>query len=171
MKVKNGYSGFGVPAAPSRNCVRSARFLVDAQLNCESPGGVALGSLSDDEPSQVMPDYVIDLHYGDMFDVDSLYTPAAVGHEPVSLSARRPRSRSPRIRRRSIKELLQSPPSIDSSADVGSDADMFCRGAVPSRCSFCGHRARQQPSEISLLQARPRGRGAGSRTGLTAAQS
>ena len=135
MKVKNGYSGFGVPAAPSRNCVRSARFLVDAQLNCESPGGVALGSLSDDELSPVMPDYVIDLHYGDMFDVDSLYTPAAVGHEPVSLSARRPRSRSPRIRRRSIKELLQSPPSIDSSADVGSDADMFWSELAGATCA------------------------------------
>ena len=122
MKIKHGYTGFGVPVGPSRNCVRSARFLVDAQLNCESPGGVALGSLSsDDEPPPVMPDYVIDFHSGDIVDVESLYTPAAGGHEPVSLSARRQRSRSPRARmHRSIKELLMSP-SIDSG-DASSDA-------------------------------------------------
>ena len=62
-------------------------------------------------------------------------------------------------------------PVVNEEKGGGGDGCSVARGAVPSRCSFCGHRARQQPSEILLLQARRRGRGAGSRTGLTAAPS
>ena len=102
MKM-SGYSGFGVPAEASRNCVRSSRLLVEAVLNSVSPAGVALGSLSESDSEPAAVDQLIDAL--GVPDVESLYTPAAGGHQPVTIS-KRDRSRSPR--RPSVKELLVS---------------------------------------------------------------
>ena len=147
MKIKSGYTGFGFPA--DGNCVRSSRFLVDALLNSGSAAGVTLASLSEDEDSEpALVDRVIDVC--GVPDVESLYTPASGGHEPIVLPGR-DRSRSPR--RPSVKELLVSGGSVtatpgsqaEESGDVSDDATSDSE-SEPARADGADAAAPVQPA-------------------------
>ena len=79
---------------------------------------MALGSLSESDSEPAAVDQLIDAR--GVPDVESLYTPAAGGHQLVTIS-KRDRSRSPR--RSSVKELLVSAGSTICSGESGvSDA-------------------------------------------------